>query len=59
MAINQCDGCLAGIPVDERGFHRMSWAGCRPGGHDCSARVDPGTGDCLQCLADAALPFED
>jgi len=21
---NQCDGCLAGVPVDARGFHRMS-----------------------------------
>jgi hypothetical protein len=26
---NQCDGCQAGIPVDENGNHRMG----RPGGY--------------------------
>lgn len=26
---NQCDGCCAGIPVDELGYHRMG----KPGGY--------------------------
>lgn len=27
MEKNQCDGCNAGVPLDERGYHRMGQPG--------------------------------